>query len=161
MNLASRLHLPLEMSNTLIAGGFVNMSIKTKLYARAGLAPLLALVMLFSAGSVANAQATPPTPPIPSRPAPPIPPTRDPIPPVPRLPNPVPPSLIPVGDLKGNLSTSQQLAYNPPADMLSGSLQQGGFNAGPPKPEPVGPTPRPAPVPIPRPTPPPTAPPNQ
>lgn len=113
------------------------MSINTKLYVRAVLSPLLALVILFSVGTIANAQATPPSP--------------------------VPPSLMPLGDLKSDPSTSQQLAYNPPADMIWDSLQQASLNAGPPKP--VGPTPkplpRPTPVPIPKPSPAPPPPPNQ
>jgi len=148
----------MQLSRTLITGVFVNTSIKTKLHTRAGLAPFLALAMLFSAVTIANAQATPPSPlpPAPSSlPAP----TRDPVPPIPLPPSPTPPNLMPAGDLKGNPSTSQQLAYNPQADMISESLQQRGFSAGP---KPVGPAaPKPAPVSIPKPSPTPPAPPNQ
>ena len=116
------------------------MSIKTNLSARAGFAPLLAfamaLAMLFLADSIANAQAAPPSPTPPALPAP----TQDPTPPIPLPPSPTPPNLMPAGGLKGNPSTSLQLAYNPQADLISDAVRQRDLNAEPAKP--VGSTPK-------------------
>jgi hypothetical protein len=130
------------------------MSIKTKLHAQTGLALLLALAVLFAAATIANAQAAPSRPTPSDLPAP----TREPTPPIPLPPSPTPPNLMPLGDLRGNPSTSSQLAYNPQADAISESLQQGGPSAGP---KPVGSTPELAPVAVPKPSPTPPAPPKQ
>jgi phage-related protein len=64
--LAERLHLPYGLSHMLITGGFVDMATnKTRrLYARASLAPLLALAMLFGIGTPASGQTQPTGPPI-------------------------------------------------------------------------------------------------
>jgi hypothetical protein len=63
----------------------VDIAIKTKRYARAGLAPLLALAMLFSVGTMASGQATQPMQPVPPTATPPsTPPTARPVGPTPR-----------------------------------------------------------------------------
>lgn len=65
----------------------MDIEIKTKLYARAGLAPLLAFAMLFSVGTMASGQSTQPmqpAPPTATPPSTPNPPTARPVGPTPR-----------------------------------------------------------------------------
>jgi hypothetical protein len=72
------------MSHMLITGGSVDIAIKTKLYARAGLASVLGLGMLFSVGSIASGQTTQPTQPAPPTTTSPNPPSAQPVGPTPR-----------------------------------------------------------------------------
>jgi len=78
----------LQMSHMLITGGSVDIAIKKKLYARAGLAPILILGMLFSVGSMASGQSTQPMQPAPPSAMPPStpnqPPSAQPVGPTPR-----------------------------------------------------------------------------
>jgi hypothetical protein len=126
----------------------VGISSKTKLFARACLAPTLALAMLFLVGTTVSAQTTP-TPP--TKPMIPSPPTPIPIPPTPPSPH-TPPT--PPTPPKGQPAVSQLLADNPEAIELSELAQR---EVGP---KPVGPTPKPTPAPTPIPTPPTTPIPN-
>ncbi len=87
------------------------MAIKMKLYARAGLAPFLALAMLFAAGTVASGQSTQPMQPAPPTATPPSTPTQPttPTPPTTTPPSePNPPVAHPVGPTP---------RWNPPDDI--------------------------------------------